>query len=557
MNLVRRISGTIAIAGILLALNFLVLEKSAFVIQVLIPLGIGALATLVWSVTVIGGRARTGAAFSGRGLNSVFASIVFLGICIALYAFVRRWDTTWDLTREGRRELYTQTVQVLRGLNEDVEVTCFFVHALDARVDLAQDKTERFLARCQKYSSHLKVEFIDPQVDNRKLTALNLERISRVGTVVLKSGVRQKVLPLSDVTSRLEERAFTNALINVSRETSPKIYFLTGHRERDIANRDEKVGASVFKEQLEREAYQVGRHLIAYTNPMIPEDCAVLVVNGFQTDFQVHELRALDEYLDRGGRLLVLVNPWMVEEGSLPAVEQFRPWVQQRFGIILGNDLLASPVTDGFHIGFIPDFSILSEYAYAADAPSGFRGSFNATHPITRGFDAQLLLPWVRTVSLDPNMPEGVVGSVLLRSTPDTWAETDIQAVLNEEPTSQNPDEVGGPNSVAVAVTMHTDTPTGDGIRTRDARIVVIGDADLSLNEGLLQHGNLNLLLNSVAWLAEKEELIAIDRTREQDPPLYLSEAEERTVAWIASMGTVQLIAIAGALTYFYRRKFQ
>lgn len=555
MMLFRRITGFGSIFFAIASLNLLVLKEDLFVAPVYVPLMASMLCGAVWIVlrltSVKGGTAY--------GLNAAVGTVIFLAICMILYAFVKRWDVSWDLTQEGRRKLSSQTVQVLKGLKEDVQVTCFFVRAGgDARVDIVQDKTERFLARCQKYTDRLKVEFVDPQQEPERLEALGVLRVSVVGTVVMRCGTRQREIPLSDVTVRLEERDFTNALMNVVRDSRPKVYFLTGHQEREIMDSDAQTGGSSFGLWLEREAYEVARHLIAITKPSIPEDCSVLVINRYKTDFHPHELQALDEYVNAGGRLLILTDAQMVKPSSIAQVEHLRPWLQKRFGIRIGSDIVVSPATDSSKVMFIPDFndlSTLAEYAGTVQPGAAFRGSFNRTHPITRGLDQQMILAGIRTVALDEYLPTGVSGTVLLQSTPDTWAETDLVSASEKKPINPDAEEAKGPNPIAVAVTLVASR--GDGTRGRDARLVVVGDADLASNEGIRYVVNQSFLLNSVAWLSENEELIGVRPTRADDVPIVLSDGQQRAIAWIASLGTVQVIALAGLAVFLARRKYR
>ena len=89
------------------------------------------------------------------------------------------------------------------------------------------------------------------------------------------------------------------------------------------------------------------------------------------------------------------------------------------------------------------------------------------------------------------------------------------------------------------------------------ARVVVLGDADIASNEFINLVSNQDLLLNSMAWLTENEELIAIRPRGTLDEPILLSTSQQRLIAWVASLGTVQLIALAGIATYLLRRKYQ
>ena len=563
MQRLRPIVGILAVVAALAALNVIVLEKTFFHKLVLVFGALGGGAGLIWIGLGLFGRDRQGQQFTVYGFNAVVSSLVMLGICVTLYAFVRRADVSWDLTQEGRRELSPQTVQVLEGLKEDVEITCFFVHGGEASVDLAQDKTRRFLERCQAYSTRLKTEFIDPQQHPERVEELNSLRIriSVVGTIVIKSGVRTREIPLSDVTQRLEERDFVNALINVTRNSRPKVYFLTGHGERDIENLNQKDGGSDFREWLRKEAYEVAKHLIPVTNPFIPEDCSLLIINGLKSDLHYHEIQVLDEYLSRGGRMLVLLDPAMVVGGILPSQEQLRPWLSQRLGVNVGTDIIVSLATQSLKSMFIPDFKALGDLAGDQQPEPGFRGSFNANHPVTRASDQQMILSGLRSVTFAPQKPEGVTRVILLRTTPDTWAETDLKS-LTERPAEgerrsliPDPGELRGPVSVAVAVTMRTDVPVGDGSRTLDARVIVMGDADISSNEGIDWGYSSNMLLNMTAWLTESEELIAIRATGTEDRPIVLSERDQQAVAWIAILGPVQAVALVGFIVLGLRRR--
>ncbi len=563
----RRVLGFGALAFLTAGFNLLVLKETLFTAPVYVALGVGVASGIVWFLMTAAGKIEEGKGPTLHGINTAVGVIVFLAICITLYAFAKRWDASWDLTQEGRRQLAPQTVQVLEGLKTPVEVTCFFVFAGDDRVYTAQQKTRRFLEQCQRHTDKLAVEFIDPQKDPGKLEAMNalradaeIKSVRGVGTVVIRGGTKQREIPLSDVLSRLEERDFTNALINVSQSASPKVYFLTGHNERDLLNQDPKEGGSDFKLWLEKESYAVERLLIPYTSPVIPSDCSVLVIDGYEKDLLPHEIEALDQYMLDGGRLLLLANPHFILNPTENIVEQLRPWLQGRLGVVVGTDIVASPATNGLKILLVPDFNdegLLGQYAGGPAPGDGFRGSFNTGHPITRGFDSTLVLSLARTVSLADPLPEKMSGMVLLRSTPDTWAETNLAALQNEQKINPDPEDTKGPNPVAVAVTLITETPLADTGRFKDARAVVVGDADLASNEGIDSASNSNFLLNSIAWLTESEDLLAIRPTGKEDPAIVLSQGEQQAIAWISALGTTQAVALAGALMYLRRRRFQ
>jgi len=559
MKFIRAILGITSLVGVALAMNLTILQESVFSTPVLLPLAVGLGSGLLWLLLTLFSALAKRSSNTMYAANAIISSILFLVICITLYAFVKRADQSWDLTQEGRRELAPQTRLVLQSITEDVDIYCLFVKAGEERVRLAQDKTRRFLERCATYSDHLNIEFIDPQTQPERVEMLQVMRISTVGTIVMKSGTNQREIPLSNVNARLEERDFTNVLINVSRDSVPKVYFLDGHGGRDIDDKDPARGASTFKLILRQESYEVEKCIIPANKPALPEDCAVLVINHYTSDLLPYEIQVLDQFVDDGGRLLILLNPAIKVDDDGVSQEQLRPWLESRFGIQVVADVIASPVTNSFKtIMFLSDYTQLGDDVIAGFVETGaYRGSFNATHPITRNFDQQMVWPFVRTVLLNDPLPDRVTGTVLLRTTPDTWGETNITGNQNGQPLKPDAHEIKGPNPVAVAVTRHSDTPTMEGERSRDARIIVIGNADMAVNENIKLMSNADFILNSMAWLTETEDLIAIRPSGQENQPMILTQTEQRGVAWLASLGAVQVIALIGFGAYLVRRRHQ
>lgn len=560
MNRLTNVTGLAALACVAVGLNIAVLTQNPFSVAAMTLLGLGILAGGVWVALVLWATARH-SRHEGRalyGLSTVLGSIVFLGICVVVYAFAAHTDKAWDLTQEGRRQLAPQTIQVLENLSKDVSVIGFFLQIDDELVKIAQEKTVRFLEMCQRHTPHLKVEILDPQIDRPRLEGLGITHASTQGTIVIRCGTRQKVVTLGGASPRLEEREFTNSLINVVRDAQPKVCFLSGHGERSIEDENESTGGSGLKLLLEGEAYTTERVAIRITQPEVPADCDVLVVNGVavsgpQSDLHPEEIRAIQEYLDRGGRMLVMIDPWArVRQGGLQQ-DQFLPWLHRNFGIVVGEDMVVSPET-GWSVELTPNTS-----AFPPMGPDDeFRASFSQRHSITTDSDQPMVFAVARSVRLEPKLPDGVVGSELLRTPPSFYAETDVVALKETGKAYKSPDEADGPVPVAVAVTTKTDFQVGDTGQTRDARIVVVGDSDFASNAQLtVVPGNLNFILNAMAWLSENEELIAIRSTGKQDAPVLLTAADRRVVVYAAVLGTLQAVIVVGFIVYLKRRRYQ
>ncbi|GMW00055.1 MAG: hypothetical protein AMXMBFR84_11930 [Candidatus Hydrogenedentota bacterium] len=557
MRVLRTLAVVIGVLGVAIGLNCLILGFGLFTLQVWAPIAVGAVGFVVWFVLTLIGLATGGeGSRSLSGLASVFGGVVFLGICIVLYAFVKRWDVAWDLTQEGRRELSEQTVRVLETLTDEVTAYALFVHdgSNDALMN-AHSKTIRFLERCQEHTDRLKIVEIDPVAETARLTAEGFTFANPLqGTVVLKAGARPpRSIALKGANPRLEEREFTNALINVSRKSQPVVGFLTGHGERNLAH-PESAGIKVL---LGNEGYVLEDVAIDITNGKIPEKFDILFINSMLIDgggdLHPKEIEAIEAFLQSGGRLCILVDPMVSQDGVVRRKQLFA-WLEQKYGVVVGEDLVMSMLNQRpGEVTVVPDASVPSIMSQYEMPDSGFEGCFDQNNPITRGFDQRLDLGATRSITVAPKLPSNVTASALLRTLPLSYAEKQVHLLIgqNAKPPEQGPDEPTGSIGIAVAATINNEEPV------EDARIVVVGNSGFATTKSVGVGGNLNFALNIFNWLSEDEDLIAIRPTGKEEQPLYLSEKDEQVIVWTASLGAVQAVALAWFVMFLWRRRYQ
>ncbi len=556
MTLARKLCGFGSIILFAVGLNVLMVQEEFFSRPVMIPIILGLAGGVVWLVLTLVRAARsTDSNQTLYGLNSVVGSAVFLAICMTVYAFASHWDQFWDLTREGRRELSPITTQVVQNLTEDVEVLCFFTDTGDRLANLGRDHAQRFLARIGQHNEdHFHVEFLDPQVDQARLAGVGLDRVSPQGTIVVRSGSRHRAISLSGANPQIEERAFTNALVNVVREREPRVYFLTGHGERDVFDRDPESGFSAVRVLLESEGYTVEQLELDHADPQVPANADVLVINGPRSDLNPRSITALQAYVERGGRIMIMLDPWRRHDAGMLQVENLRPWIEAQFGVRMDDGLLVSQQHQT-QLVLSNDSTLFGE---EHDAEGRFMGSFNYRHPITQGFAQQMVFVLARPVTPTENRPEGVTRTALLRSTPDFWQELDLDFLFETGQAQRSDDEPQGPLPLAMAATRQTDVPAGDTGETRDARLVAVGATEFASN-AMLPHlaSHQNFLLNTMAWLTESEELIAIRPSEGRTDPIFLTDGQEQFIAWMATLGVLQLCLVSGLAVYAARRKYQ
>ena len=556
MNNLRTLLGILSLLLLAAAFNLFAWRQNPFGADVLACAAGGLFLGLVWLVMRIAQFRAGRSILAGREagtLNAALGTIFFLGICVVGYALISSWDESWDLTQEGRRELAPQTVQVLQNLQNEIEVYCFFLNVDERLVRIAREKTLRFLEQCQQHTGLLRVELHDPQVAVAKMQELGINFASPQGTVVLRSGARQRVITLTGGSPRLEERDFTNALINVVRSSEPKVVYLTGHEERDITDQKSPAGAGGILEILTRESYKVETFTVSLADPQIPAGTDIVVINNPKGDLRREEIEALDAFVNGGGRLLLMLDPWVRVDHGLSQTENLRPWLLRRFGIEVGSDLVLSSSGRNRYAAQL-DFENGPFVEVDGEEGSAYRGSYHASHPVTRGFDQVMEWQASRTVSLSDKKPADVQATALVRTQPGTWAETDLVRLQQKDEAEPQPDEKTGPLTLVVAAVAPREKKPGDE-GNRDGRVVVVGNSFFASNAQVTFPGNINFLMNSFAWLTESEDLIAIRPSGKTDPPLILSDTQRRVVLWVSTMMTTQLAAIAGLLMFVWRRR--
>jgi ABC-type uncharacterized transport system involved in gliding motility auxiliary subunit len=192
-------------------------------------------------------------------------------------------------------------------------------------------------------------------------------------------------------------------------------------------------------------------------------------------------------------------------------------------------------------------------------------------HAITKDFvGIMTIFPVVRSVSVSPKLPAGVSAQALMFTSPHplSWAETDLKAFHEGRSTFDEGSDRKGPISIAAVATVPVTKQAGGAnvpaseeekrpVASRSARLVVFGDSEFANNNFFTLQGNGDLFLNTVSWLAEEEDLIAI-RPREGggSGPVVLTAAQQPVIFWLPVVGLPLVVFAAGAVV-FTRRRWQ
>ena len=463
------------------------------------------LSALPWLASA---RHKLGARTMSYGLNAVVSIVLILGVVSFVEALSARHSARFDLTENKRRSLSPQTISVLRGLKTDVNVVGFF-RADQPGKRVAEDLFKQYAGFAGKRFTW---KIVDPDSDPALARRYGIESY---GTTVLETKTRsEKVLDA-------EEEKLTNGLVKVTREGKRTVYVLQGHGEHEIGNTD-RPGFSEAKSALEKSNYDV-KPLVLARATTLPDDAAVVIIPGPRTDLFPPEIDALDGYLGKGGKVLAMIDPPFPAKMQDAVIKKFLA----RWGVDLGDNLVVelSPIGRLFGIG--PEVPIIQQYE---------------PHPITRDLAGiTTLFPLTRTVTPVKTLPAGVNVQPLAKTSPESWGETDRQA-LEQGTAKPDPQDPKGPLSVAVVVTKDK------------ARIVVYGTSNLATNQFLNVQGNRDFFLNTVSWLAEEEDQITVRPKDTKQTPIFLSAQQGRVVALLPLVVLPGLV-LAGGIVALVRRR--
>ena len=445
------------------------------------------------------------------GANVILMSLLFVGIVGMVNYLGYRYHKRFDLTSTRQFSLSQQTLDILRNLPEPVHAVAVYTDD-----DPRRQRVEDLLREYAQVTDKFTYEFINPNREPAKARRLG---ITRLGVVLLLRGDRREEIAV------LDEEDLTSGLIRVTRDKPRVVYFTTGHGERDPnAFLDPDYGQAM--QALRREFYEVKTISLATITDTLPADMDALVVAGPRQPFAPEEIERLFDYLNSGGRVLLLVDP----DPNLDIRafnERLASW-----GIRLRNDLVIDPQSS-----FMGDIAtpLVTRYTF---------------HTITKNMPGiATFFPTVRSIERLDTPPEDKRVTVLITSSPNSWGETDYQAAQVRYDEGK---DTRGPLNLAVAVEQV-------GEDQKRGRLVVVGDADFPSNVIVNNvpgaFGNVELLNNIINWLTEEEALVSIGPKPPAFYPLKPLTPGEQNVIFVTTTILLPLIILIAGLVVWWQRR--
>lgn len=476
---------------------------------------------------------------SGSRLSAwaTHAGIVSAAIAavVAVNVAVYRHEVHFDASREGRNTPPSQLTDSIEQLKVPLSLT-YFYNAGDPNALAMKDLVE-IAARGRPLLSFRAID-----LDKEPGLARDLG-VRSYNTAVLRAGDR-KVL----VEHVVDATRLGYAALRVLRERAETMCFITGHGETfrptpahfhyshvETLKGHEAQGAGDIlvaePEKLDRlqlALNQIGfatRGIATTAGDGIPPDCAVVAEIGPRAPFAAGELELLANYLKRGGRLLLLLDPLS------PVDAEFEQLLLTPAGLSTIDAIVIDPLN---HFRTDPDKVAVPYYP---------------PHPITRRL-ALTVFPQVRPIRA-AKPPAGIAVSLLAASSQDSYLKPPSAAggIVSADAQATPVVERG---AQPLAVALEGSWP--GGAREKPFRLVVAGTSKFATNEYFPYVSNGELSLAMMRWLADDEAMPSVAPQTYQLPEIVLTSREMRNT-FIALEVLLPLSTALFGVAMWWRRR--
>ena len=493
--------------------------------------------------------ARPMAPSSGRievGINIVVQIALVITALVMLNWLGNKYYARLDWSRGKNITLSPQTKALLGGLEKPVQAIVMFAQAGEAEGDaqlllreyqfaakgkLTVEEVDPYanLARAKelqtlyKFGANENVVIFTYDGRHKFVNSYDLAEVEQLDQMAMMSGRQPQMIGFKG------EQVFTSTLLELTETKQNQLYLIAAHGEYDGTSRE----LAGFREFLTRQNLKFDTLKLA-DKDTIPDDASMIAIIGPRFDFSERDLKLLTEFWERKGRIFICAG-WT--NNKTPNLNE---WLAAR-GVRPQNDAVIRVVSIGNMAGMQPLEAIV----------------MNQGSPITKGLagvGSDMFGP-TQSLALDRNLekaarlqltgllaaPEGFLGEM-------DYNPGDRTTVPMFDPKRDH----AGPLTLGVAVERGG---SGDPkVKLETSRMVVFGNGDFLSDKGLQTgQASLDLALNSVNWLLNRDNLISIPPKVKEKQSLKLSDAQVSTIRWWVMLFIPVMIAVFGLYHLMWR----
>jgi hypothetical protein len=476
------------------------------------------------------------------GLNMLVRTALVLAVLVMVVALSNRYFHRVYLSSHTRVELSPRTVNFVKTITNRVKVTLYF-----NRDEEMYSTITALLAEYRALNPRLSVTTVDYQHDPAeagRLKALyqlaNAQGKDDKDLVIFDCDGRIRVLNARALVERTVEftgettpegqkkfreklvsfrgeMMFTAMLLTVTQPQPMKAMFLTGHGEHGYEDPDVVSGYEKFGLTLQQNFITNAPLSLLGSNP-VPTDCNLLVIAGPTKPLADVELEKIQNYLDEGGRMLVMFNP--LERTHQTGLER----LLVRYDLMVG----AGQVMDPHQTEKGKDI-VVSAYS-----------KHSLVNPLV-GTGIQMILPRPLKAMQSPNAAADA-------------PKVDLIAFSGENASLAG--EAGKPGQFAVAAVIEKGAVPGVATVRGATRILVLGDSTLFVNTMIDKWSNREFAGYAANWLLDRTQLLeGVGPRSIEEFRIQMTREQLRQSRWLLLGGVPGAVLALGGLVWFRRRK--
>jgi ABC-type uncharacterized transport system involved in gliding motility auxiliary subunit len=388
-------------------------------------------------------------------------------------------DLSWDLTTSQKYTFSDESTEFLDSLESKVTIYCLF-EKNDKSNTLASYQDEiNFIDKYDKYEN-VTVEYVDPEKNPNIISEIDPEGTQEslaYGYIVIKSDKRMKVVTVDALSSQTQdsttgattvsfdvESVVTNSINYVSKETVPKVYFVTGHGEK---SKDSDL--TYMSQYIDAWSYEaVDIDLLKEE----PESNGVLFFVSPTNDLNESEVEKIQTFIEAGGKIVGLFGP-VSNSKEFPNFDK----VLDNFNLALEYDLVKEKSSD--------------YYADDETFPVPEVASSDVTSILTQN-SGRVILTNSRSIEILKNAKDNITTTAILTTTEEAVG----------EPYDNEESNINGPLNLGV---ISEDANTG-------AKCVIIGNSEFVEDTYLQRTNGIYIMYGAFyTWMADTTDELYIE----------------------------------------------
>jgi hypothetical protein len=541
-------SGLILLAGVALlgsagAIHAILLEATVWTVLI----AAAGLALTAWGAYAL--RSELGAMVRRRRGEIALYTLGVVAVLSAVAYLSTLFPLRLDMSSEGRHSLSAQTVAMLKALDKPVHITFFHDPMMRETVELYQ--------LIAKQTDKITLELYDPMLNPAQA---RLRGVQFAGTGLMESEGRKLQVNGNNETD------IANGILRVSMGVQQTVCFLDGHREADPFSQeshDHLEGAPGHSHGLgtqyvlhqqhgmakARNALETMNYKVEKVSPLRSagadalSHCALLVVAGPKLALLPVEVTAIRAYLDGGGSAFFMLDPFVVT-GLEPLLREY--------GIVVDDTIV---IDEASHFWADPSSPAVSDYNYhqiARDLPLTFFPGARSLSPTPRRVPGVNVIPLAN--SSKRSFGETDPARAAFEKGKDLPGPTTLMAVAVRRPVAADDPVYQAAEEQLRGASPAAAKPAPANTAKARSRVVVVGDSDFATNSFFHIMGNGNLFLNTVNYLAARENLIGVEPRTYDLPRVNLTNRQMKGTFFLAVVLIPALLAVIGTAVWWRQR---